>query len=114
MIEASRSVLEQHLAAQFEDGEPPLDKDLVNVTEIIEQLPQHLQGKASRNKVADTLETLGGQQLGKQAILPGGKKVRLWAMRRAEMYSTLTQHQLGKAYTKGARGSLAKFAAVKK
>jgi hypothetical protein len=92
LIEDSRPLLRQHLEAVI-DSMP----DLVTPQAVIEMLPPMLRATAPR-QIGTELRTLGAAEL-RKVRMPNGKRPRVWALRRAAMYRSMSDSALAEHYT---------------
>ena len=84
MIESSRSELETWLHENQDSPQCPLSNDLVNIEDVIENLPPRLMrnGSAMSRVIASFIKyTLRGVRINQTRLPDGGKVVRLWALR---------------------------------
>jgi hypothetical protein len=116
VIEESRSPLEAKFYAMFEDKEPPFDKELVTVDKVMSALNpgfSHRFGKELNFKsVSSLLRKIGDKDLGQKRLgKDGSLRLRLWVIRRHEMWQQAGKEAIEKHLEIDAKATLQYFIA---
>ena len=98
MAEASERPLKSYLFEQIEAQEWPMKCDLIIVADLIQSLKNIPGlGKISNVHVSNTLRELGGEMLG-QKRFEDGSKPRVWAIRNADTFQSMSETELTSHY----------------
>lgn len=100
VIRESQSPVEQYLRGQHDARQAPLDRDLITINSLIEDIPRVV-GHVSARSVAAVLRKLGARELPRQLRLHNGTRPRVWAVRNVEVYERMSERELSAAYQTG-------------
>jgi hypothetical protein len=99
MIENSRPEVELLVQEMIEDHNGVFAADLITIQDAAEAIRDRTGEKVTERRVRKALEKAGATPLEGQCRIPGGARVRLWAIRNADKYRLLEPSKLGQIYS---------------